>query len=257
MSFRAIFLPGSVLPAEPAYGALLAALGSDADAVAKDLEVYADAEPPGDYSLDTEVAGVLREADRRGWETFHLAGYSGGGAAALAFTARHPDRLLSLALLEPAWAGDWDLSPAERALWNEYGRLQALPPDQFMSAFARLNVKPGVSPPPPPAGEPPPWMAKRPAGIRALMETFASYDLEREALRRFQRPVYYALGGLSNPDQYSAIAARLGTVFADFTLEIFADRHHFDPPHRIEPEHLADSLRALWRRAEERLPAQA
>jgi len=87
MSCRAIFLPGSVLPAEPAYGALLAALGSETELVAKDLEVYAGAEPPGDYSLDTEVAGVLREADTRGWKQFHLAGYSGGGAAALAFTA--------------------------------------------------------------------------------------------------------------------------------------------------------------------------
>src|SRR2546421_180250 len=58
MSSRAIFLPGSVLPAEPAYGALLAALGPDADVVAKDLEVYADVEPPSDYSLDTEVDGA-------------------------------------------------------------------------------------------------------------------------------------------------------------------------------------------------------
>jgi len=76
MSSRAIFLPGSVLPAEPAYGALLAALGPDADVVAKDLEVYADVDPPSDYSLDTEVDGVLREATERGWEQFHLAGYS-------------------------------------------------------------------------------------------------------------------------------------------------------------------------------------
>jgi len=32
--------------------------------------------------------------------------------------------------------------------------------------------------------------------------------------------------------------------------EVFEERHHFDPPHRIEPERLASSLRALWRRAE-------
>src|SRR5439155_18404397 len=158
-------------------------LWSDADAVAKDLEVYATAEPPGDYSLDTEIAGILSEADGRGWEQFHLVGYSGGGAAALAFTARHPHRPLSLALLEPAWPGGWDWSTAEQAIWAEYDRLEGLPPDQFMSAFARLGLRPGVTPPPPPAGEPPAWMAKRPAGIRAIMATFASYDLDREALR--------------------------------------------------------------------------
>ena len=100
--FRAILLPGSVLPAELAYGSLVAALGSDADVVAKDLEVYATEEAPLDYDLDLEVAGVEREAAARGWERFHLVGYSGGGAAALAVVARQPDRVSSLALLEPA-----------------------------------------------------------------------------------------------------------------------------------------------------------
>jgi pimeloyl-ACP methyl ester carboxylesterase len=249
-SFRVVLLPGSVLPAELAYGALIASLGADADAVAKDLEVYATAQPPDDYSLDLEVDGMLRAADARGWEQFHLVGYSGGGAAALAFAARYRDRLLSLALLEPAWAGNWDLSAAEQALWHEYERLEGLAPDQFMAAFMRLNLKPGVSPPPPPKGEAPPWMAKRPAGISAFMRTFATYDLDREGLRRFRRPVYFALGGLSNPDQFAETGKRLGGVFPDFTLEVFDERHHFDPPHRVEPERLANSLRALWQRAE-------
>jgi pimeloyl-ACP methyl ester carboxylesterase len=246
--FPVVLLPGSVLPAEQAYGALIAALGADADVVAKDLEVYATAQPPDDYSLDLEVDGVLREADARGWERFHLVGYSGGGAAALAFAARYPDRLWSLALLEPAWVGNWDLSPAEQALWLEYERLEGLAPEQFMAAFMRLNLRPGVSPPPPPAGEAPPWMAKRPAGISAFMRTFKTYDLDREGLRSFDRPVYYALGGLSNPDQFGEISKRLAGVFPQFTLEVFDERHHFDPPHRVEPERLASSLRALWQR---------
>lgn len=149
--FRVILLPGGVLPAELAYGSLVAALGSDAEVIAKELEVYATDEAPRDYTLDLEVAGVLRDAGARGWEWFHLVGYSGGGAAALAVAARHPERLSSLALLEPAWAGRWDLSPAEQALWREYDRLEALPPDQFMRAFMRLAVKPGVELPPPPS----------------------------------------------------------------------------------------------------------
>jgi hypothetical protein len=32
------------------------------------------------------------------------------------------------------------------------------------------------------------------------------------------------------------------TVFPDFELELLEDRHHFDPPHRIEPSVFADSL---------------
>ena len=250
--FRVILLPGSVLPAELAYGSLVSALGSDADVVAKELEVYATAEPPPGYTLDVEVAGVLGEADERGWERFHLVGYSGGGSAALAFAAQHPARLSSLALLEAAWAGNWDLSPAEQALWREYDRLEALPPDELMRGFMRLQVKPGVELPPPPSGEPPPWLAKRPAGIRAFMETFRTYELDRDALARFDRPVYFALGGLSNPDQFAALAARLSRAFPDFQLEVFDDRHHFDPPHRVEPERLADSLKALWGRADGR-----
>ena len=253
--FRVILLPGSVLPGDLAYSSLVAALGSAADAVVKELAVYETPEAPLDYTLDLEVGGVLREADERSWERFHLVGYSGGGAAALAFAASHPERLASLALLEPAWAGRWDLSPSEQGLWLEYDRLEALPPDEFMRAFMRLNVKPGVALPQPPPGDPPPWMAKRPGGIRAFMMTFKTYELDREALARFDRPVYFALGGLSNLDQFGAIATRLSRVFPDFELEVFDERHHFDPPHRIEPERLADSLKALWRRADRAEPA--
>ena len=118
-----------------------------------------------------------------------------------------------------------------------------------MPAFTRLALKPDVPLPEPPPGDPPPWMAKRPAGIRAIMRAFARGDIDREALRRFDKPVYYALGGLGNPDQYGEIAKRLSGVFPDFELEVFEERHHFDPPHRIEPDRLASSLRRLWRRA--------
>jgi hypothetical protein len=36
-------------------------------------------------------------------------------------------------------------------------------------------------------------------------------------LTRFDRPVYFALGGLSNPDQFGEIATRLSGVFPDST----------------------------------------
>jgi pimeloyl-ACP methyl ester carboxylesterase len=250
-AWRVIFLPGIVLPAAAAYGDLLAELGSDIDAVAKDLEVYATPTPPSDYSLDTEVAGALRAAQARGWDRFHIVGYSGGGSVALALTATHPDRLLSVALLEPAWTGNWDdVSQAHRTLWLDYTRLANLPHDEFMGAFMRLQVRPDVVLPSPAPGPPPPWMAQRPAGIRALLGTFQTYELDREALRGFQPPVYFALGGRSNPDQFGEEAERLGRVFPNFRLELFPERHHFDPPHRVEPRALATSLRSLWAQAE-------
>lgn len=251
---RVILLPGSVLPAAPAYGDLIAALhqqlGDRVEAVAKDLEVYAADEPPADYSLDHEVEGVLREANARAWDTFHLVGYSGGGASALAFAAAHPQRLSTLALLEPAWAGSWDWSPAHAELWKEYEGLRDLPPEEFMTQFVRLGVRPGVT-----AGlstgtgPQPPWMAKRPAGIRAFLRTFETYDLDRAALAAFRQPVYFALGSLSNPDDYGEIAERLSRVFPDFHLEVFEDLHHFQPPHRLEPGRVASALVQMWSRA--------
>ena len=250
-----MFLPGIVLPAGLAYDGLVAALGPDVEAIVKDLEVYREDSPPPGYSLDTEVAGVLREADARGWSSFHLVGYSGGAAVALACAARHPARLLSLGLLEPAWAGGWDWSPEHERLWATYGELAQSEPDEFMAAFMRLQVRPEVELPAPPSGPPPPWMKQRPGGIRAILRTFQTYDLDRSALAAFDRPVYYALGGLSNPDQFGEIAERLGDVFPDFTLEVFAERHHFDPPHRREPERLAESLRAIWARGDQLAPA--
>jgi pimeloyl-ACP methyl ester carboxylesterase len=247
--FQVVLLPGAVLPAQPAYEALLEVLGARVEAAAKDLEVYAGDHPPSDFSLDTEVEGILREADARGFDRFHLVGYSGGGAASLACAAGHGERLLSLALLEPAWAGN-QRTPREEALYERFRALDQLPADQQMAEFTRLQLAPGVEPPPRPDGPPPPWMAKRPAGIRAFIRAFDQGELDLDALRRFTRPVYFALGGRSNPDFFAQMAKRLADVFPDFTVEEFPERHHFDPPHRIEPERLAPSLLGLWERAD-------
>ena len=245
-----ILLPGAVLPADLAYGALLEALGGEVEAVAKELEIYAGDEPPPNYTLDVEIEGILGAARASGFDRFHLVGYSGGGAASLAFAAKHPERLRSLALLEPAWAGNEGLDSAEEAAWREYDRIMALPTEEMMPAFVRSQLGPGVEPPAPPPGPPPPWMAKRPAGLNALTRAFRAGELDLDALRGLQASVYFALGGLSNPDQYAKIAERLAGVFPDFTLEVFEECHHFDPPHRVEPERLASSLRRLWAHAE-------
>ena len=45
------------------------------------------------------------------------------------------------------------------------------------------------------------------------------------------------------------MAQRASAIFPDFTLEVFEDRHHFDPPHRIEPERTAQALRLIWAQA--------
>ena len=245
-----VLLPGLILPAEPAYEGLLAELGDDVEARAKDLEMYAGATvPPDRYGLETEVDGISRLADGAGFETFHLVGYSAGGAASLAFASREPTRLRSLALLEPAWAGRSGQSAEEAAVHDRFRAIPGLPAERRMPEFMRAQVADGIEVMPPP-GPPPPWMATRPAAIATIQSVFDAYQPDLDGLRRFDRPVCFVLGGRSNPDLYARIAARLRDVFSDFTLDVYDERHHFDPPHRIEPARLATSLRALWTRAE-------
>jgi pimeloyl-ACP methyl ester carboxylesterase len=250
MHSQVILLPGGVMPAQPAYGDLIAALGSDVEAEAKELEMYAGSEPPPGYTLDTEVDGILRVAREAGFDRFHLVGYSGGGASSLAFAAAHPERLLSLALIEPAWLGNEGLGADEQEVWRRFERMMDLPADQLMPAFVSNQLAPGIEPPPPPPGPPPPWMATRPAGLRMFLKTFLSSSLDLDRLRAFTRPVLFVLGGQSNPDYYAREAERAREIFPDFTLEVFEERHHFDPPHRIEPERTAAILRRLWDRAD-------
>jgi pimeloyl-ACP methyl ester carboxylesterase len=249
-----VLLPGVVLPADLAYAALAEVLGDHIEAIAKDLEVYAGDEPPEGFSLAVEVDGILREADARGFDAFHLVGYSAGGASALAVASAHAGRLLSLALLEPAWAGN-ERTREEEGLAERFRALEPLPDHEFMAGFARLQLAPGAEPPPPPPGPTPPWMANRPAGARAFIRAFDKSDLDLEALRAFSQPVYFALGGRSNADYFGRMAERLAATFPDFTLETFPERHHFDPPHRIEPQRLSRSLLALWERAEAKMSA--
>lgn len=246
-----VLVPGGLMPAALSYGALLAVLGDSVQVVAKELEVYAGAEPPPEYGLGLEVDGIERAADAAGFGVFHLVGYSAGGASSLAFAARHPERLRSLALIEPAWIGNDGLPDEMEAELSDLHCLMALPPDERMRAFLTWQMRPGVAPPAQflQTANLPPWMAARPAGLAAIARAFNHYDLKRENLRRFHGPVYYALGDLSTPF-YEHAARVLGEVLPDLEIETYEGRSHLDPPHRAEPERFAHALRDLWRRAE-------
>jgi len=241
-----VLVPGGVNPAAISYGPLLEVIKDEAGVVVKDLEVYATETPPPDYSLELEVEGIKRSAEAAGLKSFHLVGYSGGGAASLAFIAKYPEPVRSLALIEPAWIG---INPEDAADWSEMDRIMALPPNERMQAFIRAGLRPGVEPPPPPPGLPPPWMAKRPAGPDAMTRGFRAYDLDREDFRHFRRPVYLALGSLSHPIEEHK-AKVLTSLFPDIRVEVYEGLHHFNPPHRAEPERFARALRELWTRSE-------
>src|SRR5438876_5976567 len=113
--------------------------------------------------------------------------------------------------------GNDGLSQEEQAVWGEFDRIAALPPEEMMPAFVATQLAPGVEPPPPPPGPPPPWMATRPAGLRTFLQTFLSSTLDLDRLRAFTKPVLFVLGGRSNPDYYAREAERAREIFPDFT----------------------------------------
>jgi len=239
------FLPGVIAPAAGRYGALLMHL-TDVNAIVKDLEVYRGDTPPTGFSIATEVNGVLRAAADAGVERFHLYGHSGGGAVALAFAVAHPDRVLSLAIDEPA--SDFTDDCHATYGWDEFDRASALPPAEATRAFLALQVAPGVVLPPPPEGPPPPWMSTRPAGIRAMIRAIRSHHVEPAAYARFAAPVDYTWGSRTHP-RWTLMERRLSALFPRFTSERFEGLHHLNTSHQAEPARVAARLREFWREA--------
>jgi pimeloyl-ACP methyl ester carboxylesterase len=245
MSEPVIFLPGIIMPAAQRYAPLLAELGEAVRAVTKDLEVYSGAAPPAGYGIETEIAGISRAAERAGFARFHLYGHSGGGACALAYVARHGDRVLTLALDEPAS----DFSPVDRAaLRGELLEVGRLAESERLAGFLRMQLAPGVEPPAPPPGDPPPWMSLRPRGIEAFTAALDAHLLEWSALQEFGGPVYFSHGSRSNP-RWLAMRERLRGTFARFTAEEYEGLHHLATSHQREPARVADALRHLWANA--------
>jgi pimeloyl-ACP methyl ester carboxylesterase len=238
-----LLLPGIVAPASVRYAPLLQHL-KDVDARTCELAVYAGDAPPANYSLDMEIASIAAHADRAGFDRFHLCAHSGGGACALAFIAKHPERVLTLAVDEPAS----DLTHEDHIdpYWKLIDEARSLPDREATIAFLRLQLAPGVEPQIPP-GAPPPWMAKRPAGIRAISRQLETYEVDLDRFRTFRAPVLYTHGSKSHP-RWLAMRDRLAGLFPDFRSELFEGLHHLNTSHQAEPERTAALLRAHWAR---------
>jgi pimeloyl-ACP methyl ester carboxylesterase len=237
-----IFLPGIIAPAVVRYPALIRELRANARAYTKELELYTLSPPPADYAIADELNGLSRWARRPGLERFHLYGHSGGGAVALAFTAAHPDVVLSLTLDEAAF----DYSDEMRTDLADHWELQRLMIEdtaQAMPRFMQLELKPGVELAPPPGGAPP--LPNRPAGIAALLRAFEHHTLDVEALRAFPGPVLYTRGSLS-AERYERSGQRLAAIFPDFREVVFDGLHHLNTSHQAEPARVAGLLLDLW-----------
>jgi pimeloyl-ACP methyl ester carboxylesterase len=235
-----LFLPGIIAPAALRYGALLEHLAG-VNARVVDLAVYAGDVPPAGYGVETEIAHIAAN----GFDRFHLYAHSGGGACALAFAAKYPERLLSLTLDEPAT--DHTAEDHADPYWQEVFAARDLPEKEATIAFMRLQLAPGVELPRPP-GAPPPWMAKRPAGVRAITRAFEAYRVDPDHYRAFRAPVLYTHGSLSHP-RWIPMRDRLAALFPDFRAVLFEGLHHLNTSHQAEPARTAAMLREHWARA--------
>ena len=243
----AFFLGGILMPARFRFGPLVAALGSPPELEVKELDVYASDRVPDDYSLASEIDALDRLAAERGYDRFHLYGYSIGGSIALAYVAAYPDKVVSLAVDEPAT----DFSDADRELLTAQGvnGLAEMPPEQRMQVFVRSLVRPGVEVGPSPAIPATPEMALRPAGLAAVSREVERYHVDGDRLRAFDRPVYMSYGGLSS-ERWETMGARLAGLFPDCTVERYEGCHHLNTSHQAEPERVAGALKQLWSRSE-------
>lgn len=249
MKPQVICVPGSVAPAAERYRPLMSAIGAGADFHLKDLEVYREAKPPADYSVEEELDAIDRLADSKNLARFHLVAYSGGGFISLAYAGTRPERVLSLAVFEPARIPG-PLSEPERAFFSGLEqKLEGLSGPEFMATFVREQVKPGTPLQPPPAAPPTTEMQKRPAGIAALIRAFEAYEFDRELLGRFTSPVYYGYGDLSHEEQ-ALKGGILAQLFPDIHVQRFAGVHHFVPPEQIYVAAQVRSIEDLWRRGE-------
>jgi len=240
-----LLLPGILMPAALRYGSLIERLGDDAQAILKDLEVYATSPPPPvGYSFDSEIEAVDRAADEAGFDRFHLYGHSGGGAVALAYVAARPHRVRSLAVDEPAS----DFSQESRdAIVSEVRVLDEYSPEQAMAAFARRLLRDEAPDPLPPPDPAPPWMADRPAGLRAFAAALRRHFIDPQLFRSFRGPVYYSYGSLSN-ERWEAMANRLADLFRVIKIERYEGLHHLNTSHVAQPDRVASALRDLWAR---------
>lgn len=243
-----VCVPGSIAPAAQRYGPLKAAVGDGIELHWKDLEVYRDAAPPSDYSVDLELLGIDRVAASLGLERFHLVGYSGGGFISLAYAGTRPGRLLSLGLFEPA-AIPGTMSQIEQETFDALGaRLRGLEGGDFMKVFLGAQVKDGVVLPAPPASALE-GMKQRAVGINAMMRSFENYRFDRDQLRGATFPVYFGYGDLTSSLE-EVKAAILAGLFSDVRVQRFSGIHHFVPPEQIyTPAHVA-GLQDLWQRGE-------
>lgn len=192
-----------------------------------------------DYGLPTEVAAIREAAWVRGWDRYHLFGFSAGGTVALA-AARGNPAVRTVAVYEPASIGDDDWHPAEVAWRMEFAGVRALPVDHRQAAFRQMLLRDRAGLPPG-LGPAPSWDERSDALEDMLDRTgFVSRDLVEISC-----PTLILSGALSS-ERFQAAAERLTEVIRGARAVTLAGCSHLAPPHRVAPDRLTAELTGLW-----------
>ncbi|MEA2615189.1 MAG: hypothetical protein QOE72_972 [Chloroflexota bacterium] len=230
--------------ARSTFRRVLDVLDAPIDALFKDMEVTSGDGPQLDWTLQMEVEALQAVTGRAAPGPFHLVGYSGGAAVALAFVASHGDRVRTLTLIEPPWVGNDSWSTSEAAFWEAYDRAMALTDaEAALEAFAVVMRGPGV-PGPSILPRDPRQVALLRSRLRIVGVGYRRAVLDRSALGSFNRPVYLPVGGRSTP-RMAAAAALLVGCFPNAQIEMYDDCDHFDLM-RTPVKRMALALASLW-----------
>ncbi|SEG96784.1 3-oxoadipate enol-lactonase / 4-carboxymuconolactone decarboxylase [Nonomuraea solani] len=188
-----------------------------------DLPGHGGSPVTGARTMDDLAALVLAAAREQGWESFHYAGVSIGGAIGATLAVRHPERLRSLALLcSSARFGEPDAWHERAALVRAEGTAPLLGP-----TAGRWF-----------AGPPDPALlddlaATDPAGYADCCDALAGYDLRGE-LAAITAPTL-VVAGREDPATPPAHARLLADGIPGATLVEVAGAAHLANADRPEP----------------------